>query len=136
MLSKTVATLIRRLNYGNTSRVLVFYSRRYGQLRLIAKGVRRHARKRAGEVAPELFAEGELVFYPSRSDGLAVLKEWCETDPRAGIAGKALRYYAGCYVAEVIEALSREGEPSIELYSLLAETLDAVSVAARCEVTT
>jgi len=133
LLSKTDAVVLRRLNYGNTSRILVFYSRRYGQLRLIAKGVRRRAKKRAGEVEPQLFSGGELVFYPSRSGGLSVLKEWYEMAPRPGFAGRSGRYYSGCYVAEVVEALSREGEPSAGLHALVVETLDAISTSSRCE---
>jgi DNA repair protein RecO (recombination protein O) len=126
VLSKTEAIVLRRISHGNTSRVVILYSRRYGQLRLLAKGARSRSRSRAGSLGPELFAGGEVVFYPRRSDALGILSEWCELTSHAGIAAEPRRYFAACYAAEAAEGLTREGEPDGELYALLEATFLAI----------
>jgi len=96
---RTEAIVLRLVNFSNTSRVLALYTERAGQVRAIAKGLRR----RRSLFAPmDLFSRNEIVYYPRRGLALSILKESFELDAHRAIGSSLARLYAASAAAELL----------------------------------
>lgn len=64
--SRTLAVILRRINYGEADRILTLLTRDFGKIALIAKGVRKEKSKLAGGI--ELFSESDISFIKGKGD--------------------------------------------------------------------
>ncbi len=119
------AIVLRKTDYSNTSIVLNVLTQEMGRLGLIAKGIRRGGP--AFEAEPELFTIQDAVFTLRRGGGLGILSEAAVIDDMRGIRGKVDRYWAACYVAELLLDFVPEAQPLPDVYALAAATLRAVA---------
>ncbi len=118
------AIVLRRLDYSETSQVLVFLTRAHGQRRLIAKGIKRSTKTRFA-AAIDMLERGRVLFY-ARSDGdraLGTLSEWRQAELYLGLRRELSRWYGGQYAAEITAALTEEADPHPELFDALAALL-------------
>ncbi|MHC4235855.1 MAG: DNA repair protein RecO, partial [Planctomycetota bacterium] len=119
------AIVLRRLDYSETSQVLVLMARRYGKVRAIAKGVKRSTKTRFA-VGIDLLEQGEVVL-SVRTAGqqeLATLTAWKQGPSFWGLRRKLVRLYAAQYAAEVTAGLTADWDPHVGLYDALAELLE------------
>jgi DNA repair protein RecO (recombination protein O) len=125
---KDEAITLRRLDYSETSQVLVFLTRGNGLRRLIAKGIKRGTRKQFA-TGIDLLERGQVVFIAkSQSDAsLGTLTEWKQIDGYMGLRNDLQRVYGGQYAAEITAAMVEEGDPQPELYDALRELLGALA---------
>jgi len=65
------AIILSRKNYGEADRFLTVYSKNFGKLRLLAKGVRRPKSKKRGHI--EVFSQ--LKFSASKGKGIDLITE-------------------------------------------------------------
>lgn len=129
---KDQAVALRRLDYSETSQVLLFLTREHGPRRLLARGIKRGTKKRFA-VGVDLLEHGELVF-SARNVGessLGNLIEWRQTSLYLGLRRDLERLYAAQYAAEVTAAMVEEADPHPELFDALVAFLGAL--AAECE---
>ena len=111
------AVVLRRLDYSETSQVLVLLTREHGQQRLIAKGVKRSTKTRAS-VGIDLLEVGRLVFSrrPGKEETLATLTEWRQEETFPHLRTDLVRNYAAQYAAEVTSHLMEVHDPHPELF--------------------
>lgn len=125
---KDDALVLRRLDYSESSQVLVVLTRTHGLRRLIAKGAKRSTKTR---FVPgiDLLERGWVVFLPgSRGDShLGTLTEWLQTEAYLGLRTALPQWYAAQYAADVTVAAMEEAEPHVDLFDALAELLGALS---------
>ena len=62
---KTEAIIIKRMNLGEADRIVTAFSRDFGKIRFVAKGVRRIKSKFGGSVEP--FYKSELLIVNGKS---------------------------------------------------------------------
>ncbi len=123
--SDEVICLARR-EFSETSQVLVFFSRRYGKVSVLAKGIKRPRGKTAGGI--DLLDAGSAGFLIS-SEGLGLLKEFLPGKPFPGIRNNIKKWYAALYLAEIVQISTRELEPAPDIFDLLGRALDRISLA-------
>ena len=112
---------------GDTSRIVVVYTRDLGLVRLVAKGARKSP-SRFG-IALEPLSRSRFHFY-FRNDRELHLLSQTDTLAATGIGMADLTRLAHAQAAlELIDRLVWGEEPHAELYDLLAETLDTLAVA-------
>ncbi|RIK64853.1 MAG: DNA repair protein RecO [Planctomycetota bacterium] len=123
-LIKDTAIVLRRLDYSETSQVLVMFTRAHGQLRVIAKGVKRATRKKAS-TGIDLLEMGGIVFSqrPGSEGGLAIMTEWRQIENFPLLQRDLSRLYAAQYAAEVTAQLTEVNDPHVGLYDSLARLL-------------
>lgn len=114
----TRAVLLRAHDYGDTSRILRFYTLEHGLLSVVARGVRGRSGK--GSASATSFATGELIAYVKPHADLHTMKDFVADRTRTGIALDVLRFAGAASVAELVLAHA-EHEPHPGLF----ETLDA-----------
>ena len=135
-LEKDVAIVLRRLDYSETSQVLVMLTREHGQQRVIAKGVKRPTKTKPS-IGIDLLEMGDVTFSrrPGKEDVLATLTEWRQIDNFAHRRRTLELLNAGQYAAEVTSQLTEVHDPHSALFDALREMLastDGGAIAVLC----
>lgn len=116
----TEAIILARRNYGEADRLLTVFSKHYGKLRVVAKGIRRPtSRKKA---ALELFSHVRLFLAKGRNLDIitdAELKNnfssWRKDLAKVGVA---------YHLAEIVTRLSPEHQEHREVFDLLLNSFE------------
>lgn len=124
----TPAVLLRAHAYGETSRILRFYTRDQGLLSVMARGVRTRSGK--GSTTLGTFASGELSAYVRAQRDLHTMKDFACSRPRTGLGADVLRFAGASAVAELVVAHTDQ-EPHPEVFQALEESLDLLEGAPR-----
>ena len=119
---KTEALVIRMADWSESSRVVTFFTRDFGQISTVAKGAKRL--KGPFETALDLLTVSRIVFLRKSSQGLDILTE-CQLVSRFKPNGRDLEsLYAGYYVAELLSHLTEPYDPHPVLYQEAISTLN------------
>lgn len=115
----TEGIILARRQYSEADRILSVFTKDYGRLVFIAKGVRKPASRKRGHI--EIFTY--LKLHASRGKGIEILTE-AEiidnfTDIRKNLRKVALAYY----FMEVVGRTTKEGAASIQLFYLILHYL-------------
>jgi len=124
-IQKTRGIVLRREDVRETSVALTAYTRDFGKLRLISKGVRSPEQKFTS--AYELFALDEIVFYERKKKGLFLLSQ-CELVsffPKIRESLERMSY--AHYFIEFTDLITVSGDSNREIYALLENSLEFLS---------
>ncbi len=117
---------LRRLDYSETSQILMLLSRSHGIVRVMAKGA--HRRTKAGasrfDGGIDLLDLGQGVFSLDTSRELALLTDWKLEDGHTGLRRGLRALYLGLYAAELVSVLIEEHDPHPEVFDQLRSVLD------------
>lgn len=122
----TRAIVLRGHDYGDSSRILRFYTESHGLLSVVAHGVRGKSGKGVGIVSS--FTSGELTAYVRPHRDLHTMKEFAASHARVGLARDTLRF-AGASVAAELVLSHAEQEPHPSLFHALEHALDDIDAA-------
>lgn len=122
---KTLAIVLRVIDFSETSCVVTLFTRDFGKIAGLAKGGRRL--KGPFESALDLLALVRLVFLRKSSDALDLLTEAKLERRFRGHSRDLSTYYAGYYVAELLIELTDDYDPHPQLFDLAAQTLAALA---------
>jgi len=122
------AIVLRRLDYSESSLVLVFFTRWHGKVRAIAKGVRRSTKTRFNP-GIDLLECGQVTVSVRqvRQEALAILSDWRPGRAFTGLRERMDRWHAAQYAADVLGQLTDDWDPHAELFSAMEECLGALS---------
>ncbi len=123
------AIVLRRLDYSETSQILALFTREHGQVRVIAKGIKRSTRSRFA-VGIDLLELGHVVWSAraDRPQNLAILTEWKQVNAFVGLRERLERLYAAQYAAEITAELTVDHDPHSTLFDDLRLFLQKLSV--------
>ena len=130
-LHKTRAVVIGRRAFGESDRLVDFYTRDYGKVRGIARSARR-PRSRFGS-ALELFTLGEMVFFDTGRSELVQVDHFDIVRPFVGVREHLERLGQGAWAVEVVARLCADRDPHPALFALLVRALTALETARRPE---
>ena len=117
------AVVIRLTDFSEASQIVSFFTQKNGLTRVIAKGIKRGTKKRF-ETGVDLLELGELGYAPARGAAeLGNLTSWLQLDTFQGLRRELPRLYGGLYVAELLGALTEDGDPDETLFRSTVETL-------------
>jgi DNA repair protein RecO (recombination protein O) len=122
------AVVLNRLDYSETSQILVLFAREHGKIRAIAKGIKRGTKARFA-TGVDVLDVGGVVFSVrmERSERLATLTEWKQTRSLFGLRDKLARIQGGQYMAEITAALTEDWDAHEALFDALIRTLEELS---------
>lgn len=124
---KSRAIILRTYRLGETSKVVVCYTRDYGKVRLVAKGARKGGGRLGGALEPMLVSG--VVFYLRRGRDLFLVSQaTVERSWRSLRADVVRMAYAGAML-ELVEAMVPDLEPDPELFDVAEAALDAADSA-------
>ena len=124
-LARDRAICLRKIDYSETSQILLLFGREYGLVRVIAKGA--HRRTKAGaskfDGGLDLLDVGDAVFIHDPSKELNILTEWGLREGHLELRGSLRAVYLAQYAAELIALLFVEHDPHPALFDRLVQTL-------------
>jgi DNA repair protein RecO (recombination protein O) len=112
---------LRKLDYSETSQILMLLSRSHGIVRVMAKGA--HRRTKAGasrfDGGIDLLDVGQGVFSADASRELALLTEWKLQEGNPQLRRSLRPLYLGLYAAELVSISFEEHDPQPEVFDQL-----------------
>lgn len=113
------AIVLRRVNVGETDRIITIYTREKGKLSAVAKGARKSLSKLAG--ATELFTYGRYFLAVGKDLDILTQTEIRESFPNIRSSLRRIAY--ATYIAELTGAMIEEREANYELFDTLLSSL-------------
>lgn len=123
---KTEAVVLRTIRFGEADRILHLYTREYGRLGAIAKGVRKPRSRFGGRLEP--FFRLALVLYRSRGDLHTVTSaETIEGYPGLRASGHGIAAAADACggVLRLLDGVEEPNEPAFNLLCRYLELIEA-----------
>ena len=119
--------VLRSYPFGEADRVVVLLSPNHGKVRAVAKGVRKTTSRFGGRLEP--FTQVDLVLYEGR--GLDIVTQVAVIEAFPHLRGDLERILAAGTMAEVIDAVTQEGEGAARAFLLLYRGLRALEAGPR-----
>ena len=120
-LFKTNSIVTRSLNYGESDKIVTFFTRDFGKIKGIAKGARRS--KKRFQNALNLFTYLRLIFFEREGMDL-VRAEGCDIlHPFPKIREDLKKIFYGNYFLELVNEMAGEREANPEAFDLLLSFL-------------
>lgn len=124
MLTTTEAIVIKSMKYRDSSKIVTFYTRRFGKLKGVAKGSRRAKNKFGAALEP--LSHVSLVLYRKEHQDLSLVSQ-CDAIRSFGTVQLDMeRLSVGLSVLELVDQLAHEQEENEALFALLVRTLEAL----------
>lgn len=120
---KTEGIVIKRANYGEADRILTFYTKHYGKLRAMAKGVRRLTSRKGGNV--ELF--NDVIIFLVKGKNLDIVTEVQVIDVFKTWRKNLIKVGVAYYFCELVDKLTPEEQPNQQVFRLLKDALGQIS---------
>ncbi len=118
-LYRTEAMVLRRMDLGEADRILTLFARGYGKTRVVAKGVRKPASRKAGHV--ELFMRVDVLLAQGRT--LDVVSQAQMIDAFLPLREDLVRTAYASHFVELLDAFTEERDQHDDLYDLLVKGL-------------
>ncbi len=122
---KVEAIVLKRRPVGEADRIITLFTREYGKLRVIAKGIRRSISRRAAHL--EVFTRG--VFMLHRGKTIDVVTEATSLGSLESLRKNLRKVSAAYYLCELIDALLPEKQEHEDVYALLVYSMRAIEEA-------
>jgi DNA repair protein RecO (recombination protein O) len=124
-IQKTKGFVLRRFDIRETSVLLTAFTRDFGKLKFISKGVRIPEQRFLS--AYELFALDEIVFYEKKRRDFYLLSQCELLDFFPEIRKSLDRISYAAYFTELLDSVTPVGEKNTRVYGLLFDSLGLLS---------
>lgn len=124
----TDAVVLHAFDYLESSRILRVLTRDAGLRSVVAKGMRKSARRFGGNV--DLFARGTAHLYTKAGRDLDTLAGFDDLRVRLELGADLSRFTGAAVLAELVLRFAREAEADEALFDILAAAIDALAEAA------
>lgn len=112
---KVEGVILKRRNVGEADRILTIFTKEYGKLRVIAKGIRRITSRRA----PHLEVFGRALIMLHRGKSLDIVTEAELVDGYGQLRKDLTLVNIGYYYCELVDALLPEKQEHRDVYAQL-----------------
>ena len=124
MIYQTRGIILRRINLGETDRIITVLTEDFGKIKVLAKGVRKTLSKMAGHLEPFCLTKLQIVEGKNLDIFTGAQVEKSFLDMRIDLA----KTNACFYMAEIIDKMIEEGDKHVEIFDLLNSTLEHVNI--------
>ncbi|MEE9166468.1 MAG: DNA repair protein RecO [Candidatus Neomarinimicrobiota bacterium] len=124
-LEKTEAVILRSFYYGDTSKIARCYTRDFGKVSIIAKGVRKSKQLQSGYIEPMNYLS--LLFYYAPARRLQIFSKAEFQSIWLGLKKDVKKLTYGFAVVELIDKAVTGEEPQDQLFQLLVDILQAIN---------
>lgn len=125
-LYKTEAVVLNSFDYGESDRILSFYTSEFGKLKGIAKGARRSRRRFVGKLDPG--CRITLIFFLSGKSELVRVEDASLIDGFSEFKNDVELFSMAHYILELTAEMTREGQVVDGVYPLLTSFLGLLAV--------
>ncbi len=133
MIVETEAIVLHSMNLGDTSKIVTLYSKKFGKIKVVAKGARNPKKNSFGS-SLEPMSHTSVVFYKKESRDLHLLSKSEIVTPMNGIQARPESLLTGLALVEVVTMVMHGENEHPALFDELLRSLAAVN-SARSNVT-
>lgn len=119
------AIILRGHDFGEADRIISFFCKHHGKIRAIAKGARKIKSRFAGRLEP--FHRVDITYFGRENAGLYKLSGIDLRAMRSGIADDLEKFARACYVTELVELSTRDGDPNMRVFMAADAALDIMA---------
>ncbi len=120
---RTTGVVLRCRDFSETSKIVIFYTRDFGKVRVVAKGAKRKKSEFLGILEPLSVLE---IVYIERRGGLHILKEAHLMDSHLELRERVSRIAHGLQFLSLIESTQPEEDADPAVFELLLSSLFAL----------
>jgi DNA repair protein RecO (recombination protein O) len=122
MIEKTGAIILHQLKYTDTGIIVQVYTRKFGRLSVMIKGMRN---KKAGRhnIHFQPLSILDLIIYFKTSRGIQVLKEFSVSYSPADIQSNIRKSSIAIFIAEVLTSVLKEESPHEALFDYINDSI-------------
>jgi DNA repair protein RecO (recombination protein O) len=124
-IQKTEGIILTTRPFKESSLIVSLFTRRFGKIKIIAKGCRRPKSKICGALEP--FARDEIIFYKREAKDLYTLSDAVVINAYAPIRMSVRKVAAAQTLCEFTDKTSPSEEPDEKTYALLVNFLEVVA---------
>ena len=117
MIVKTEGIVLKSFDFRETSRIATFFTRDFGKVKGVLKGIRKDPRKFGSNV--EKFSVNDIVYYQYRNNDIHLVSHCDMKDFFSGLRQDLERMTAASYASELIDTLMPAEEQNLEIYDLM-----------------
>lgn len=128
MIVETEAVVLHSINYRDTSKIVTLYTRKFGKIKVIAKGVKNQKTNKFGS-SLEAMTHSSVVVYKKEHSDLHLLSKSEIVTPFSKLQGDSERMFTGLAVMELVNMVIHDEEENEVLFSLLVKALIAIDCA-------
>lgn len=125
-IQKTEGILLRRQDLRETSIILTFYTRGFGKVKGIVRGVR-GPRGQSGGAALEIFSLDEIVFYERKRSDIFTISQCDLVDYFSPVRESLEKLSYATYMAELTDSVTSLGDRNDDAFELLLDSLRLLS---------
>ena len=122
MTDKTRAIVLHQVKYSDSGIIVQFYTRRYGRISVMIKGVRSKKKGKQIVFFQPMFIL-DLVMYYKGSREVQSLKEFSVIYTPSDIHGNIKKSSVAIFLGEVLTSVLREESPNVELFDIIEESV-------------
>ncbi len=124
MIVKTEGIVLKSFDFRETSRIATFFTRDFGKVKGVLKGIRKDPRKFGSSI--EKFSVNDIVYYQYRNSDIHLVSHCDMKDFFSGLRQDLERMTAASYASELIDTLMPAEEQNLEIYGLMQAFLHAL----------
>ncbi len=118
---KTPAIALRRSDYKDSSQIVTFYTRDYGKIQTLAKGLKRPVKGMSNGI--DLLTYNHIVFIQKEKSALNILTEWVLLENFHLLRENLKKFYSAFYILELVREFTEENDKNEPLFNLFTNTL-------------
>jgi DNA repair protein RecO (recombination protein O) len=126
-IQKTEGILLRRHDLRETSLILTFYTKDFGKIKGIVRGVR-GPRSACGGASMELLALDQIVFYERRKSDIFTVSQCDLVEFFAPIRESLEKLSYAMYLAELVDSVTSLGDKNREVFDLLVNSFKLLAL--------
>jgi DNA repair protein RecO (recombination protein O) len=115
---------LRSMKYRDTSKIVTFYTKKFGKIRTLAKGSRSPKNKYGASLEP--MTHSSIILYKKANRDLHLLSKSEIFTPMYSIYAEADRIAIGLAVVELVDIVIRDEEGSSAIFELISHTLHEI----------
>ncbi|MCL5675840.1 MAG: DNA repair protein RecO [Patescibacteria group bacterium] len=119
----TEGIILKRLNYGEADKILTVFTKHYGKLHLLAKGVRKITSKKASHLEPFCLTK----LFVAKGKNLGLITEAEVIDNFAKLRKSLKKIGLAYQICELTDRLCPEEQTNFSLYKLLSGELNLLN---------
>jgi DNA repair protein RecO (recombination protein O) len=116
-IQKTPAIVLKTQPFRSTSLIVTFFTKSFGKIRGLAKGVRQEREMRGATF--ELFTHIEIVYYEKMRSDLHLISEESIIESHDALQGRLDSIVYASYFAELVDVLCEIHDPHEKIFDLL-----------------
>jgi DNA repair protein RecO (recombination protein O) len=119
------AIVLKVTDYGESDKIVTFYTQHFGKLKAIAKGAKRSKKRFVNKL--EFFSLLDITIIPGRLSTLGLIDNASLLNPFPALRENYHRYTAAMLVCELMDHWTRENDSDDSLFQLLCWCLHELS---------